>query len=50
MTPSCARGPPWIMQEMIEAQTGLIGAAMPGAAPIAEAIVAARRTPGRRSS
>ena len=38
MTPELRTGPPWIMQEMIEAQTGLIGAAMPGADAIAEAV------------
>jgi glutamine---fructose-6-phosphate transaminase (isomerizing) len=38
MTPELRAEPPWIMQEMIEAQTGLIGAAMPGAEKIAEAV------------
>lgn len=38
MKPELRTGPPWIMQEMIEAQAGLIGAAMPGAGTIAEAV------------
>jgi glutamine---fructose-6-phosphate transaminase (isomerizing) len=41
VTPELRSGPPWIMQEMIEAQAGLATAAMPGAEAIAEAVVRA---------
>lgn len=38
MTPELRAGPPWIMEEMIGAQTGLAGAPMPGADDIAAAV------------
>jgi glucosamine--fructose-6-phosphate aminotransferase (isomerizing) len=38
MKPELRAGPPWIMEEMIEAQTGLAGAPMPGADAIAAAV------------
>jgi fructoselysine-6-P-deglycase FrlB-like protein len=43
MTPELRAGPPWIMEEMIEAQTALAGTALPCAAAIAEAVSRAAR-------
>jgi glucosamine--fructose-6-phosphate aminotransferase (isomerizing) len=41
MTPELREGPPWIMEEMIESQTGLVGAPMPGAEAIGAAVSSA---------
>lgn len=41
MTPELRAGPPWIMQDMIEAQAGLAGAPLPGAEAIAGAVARA---------
>jgi glucosamine--fructose-6-phosphate aminotransferase (isomerizing) len=38
VTPELRSGPPWIMQEMIEAQAGLATAAIPGVDAVAEAV------------